>query len=167
MTLINWLKANAGRHLEALVIAGVLVVTGRLWLQEHDARLQSDAAVKTAQSTIDGLRQQQGAVEKAAKVQVTILQKQADAVRTAPEAVQSLQTPTAALADAVAPLDVTTVPDAPERVAVNALPLYADLNTCQQDALSLGACTKSLDLQKQIMKRLTMRMITVPVARRV
>ncbi len=148
--LIDWLKANAGKHIEALVIAGALIFVGRLWLQEHDARLQADATVKTAQTTIDAIKQQQTAVRQTAAKEVIVLQKEAAAVKTPAQAVTALTRPSADMAPVVAPLEVTALPDAPDQVAVEALPLDKVLNGCRQDSVNLTACTKELSLEKQI-----------------
>lgn len=149
-TILNWLKANAVKHLEALAIAGALVFAGCMWLREHDARIQADAQVKTAQSAIDGLQKQQAQVAQAAKSQVVILQKEAAAVQTPAQAITALQSPALPVPANSAPLDVTALPSAPDKVAVSALPLFQDLNTCKQDEVNLGACTQELTIQKQI-----------------
>jgi hypothetical protein len=145
--ILTWLKANAAKHVEAIIIASALIFVGRMWLQEHDARTKADATVKTAQVQIDTLAKQQTATAQAAKVEVTILQKQADAVKTAPQAVQALQKDPEV--KAVLP-SLTTVPDAPDTVKVNALDLFKGVNQCEQDAVNVGACTKELTIQKQI-----------------
>lgn len=146
-SIVNWLKANGAKHLEALVIAGALVFGGRAWLQEHDARLQADTQVKSAQSAIDSLKAQQNTVRQEADKQVIVLQKEAAAVQTAPQAIQALQKDPEVKA-ALPTLE--TVPNAPDQVQVNALDLFKGVNKCEQDAVNLGACTKELDLQKQI-----------------
>ena len=145
--LLNWLKANTGKHLEALVIAGAIVFVGRIYLQEHDARLRADAEVKTAQTEITDLQKQQSAVQQAAKTQVVVLQQKAAEVKTAPEAVTALQSD-AQVKTALPSL--TQLPDAPDQLKVNSLELFRGVSKCEQDAVQLGACTKTLDLQKQI-----------------
>jgi hypothetical protein len=141
---MNWLKANAGKHIEALIIAGALVFFGRLWLQEHDARLQADAADKTAETTIASLQKQQTQVTQAAKIQVVQLQAAAQAVQTPAEAFKALPE-----VEPV-PLHADTLPTEPERATVDVLPLYQTLNACKQDAVNLAACTTTLDLEKRI-----------------
>ena len=145
--LINWLKANAGKHIEALVIAGALIFVGRMWLQEHDARLQADTQVKTAQAAIDTLKQQQSVIAQAAKVQIVTLREQAATVQTPVQAVQALQKDPEV--KTVLPT-LETVPDAPDMVKVNALDLFKGVNQCEQDAVTATSCTKELDIQKQI-----------------
>ena len=142
--IINYLKTTAGKHVFFIVLAVVAFIVGRSWLQEHDARLQADATVKTAQTTIDTLAKQQTATAQAAKVEVTVLQKQADAVKTPLEAAKALPTVE------TQPLNAVSLPDAPTKVSVDVMPLFQSLSTCKQDAVNLGACGKELDIEKQI-----------------
>lgn len=147
---MNWIKTHLSTHVGYLVVIGVVLLAGRLWLQEHDARLRADAQVKAAQSTIDTLKQQQTEVSNAAKSQVIVLQKEAAAVQTPAQAVKALAAPVPELQPVSAPLNTEVLPDAPDRVSVEALPLYQTLNSCKQDAINLGACSKELDFQNQI-----------------
>ncbi|HZP06752.1 MAG TPA: hypothetical protein VFB43_17770 [Terracidiphilus sp.] len=144
--MIEWLKANAGKHVEALVIAVALVFGGRLYLQEHDARMQADAQVKAAQTAIDSLQKQQTAVQTQAAKEVVVLQERAASVQTAPQAVQALQSDPQV--KAVLP-DLAALPDSPN-VSVNSLDLFKGANQCEQCAVNLAAEQKQLDLQKQI-----------------
>jgi hypothetical protein len=149
---VTWLKANAGKHTEAIVVAVVLFLGARLWLQEHDARLAADATVKTAQTAIADLQKQQAAVAQVAKVQIVQLQSAAAAVRTTPEAITDMPTvtPTATQSNPAPELDAEALPDAPNKVSVDAVPLYLDLNACKQDSVNLAACSKELSIQKDI-----------------
>jgi hypothetical protein len=143
----EFLKTNAGHIIGFLLLAVVVGVIGHSWLAEHDARLIADGQVKAAQAAIDTLKGQQTAVTKAAQVQVTVLQREAEAVKTAPEAIASL--PSVTPTDS-APLQPEAIPDAPDRASVLAVPLYQDLNSCKQCTVNLDAETKKLDLQVQI-----------------
>lgn len=144
--ILTWIKNNAGKHVEAIVIAGALVLAGRVYLQEHDARLKADAEVKTAQSTIADLQAQQNAVAKDTAAKLAPLQAQAKAVQTPAQAVAAVTAPSWEPVQ----LQAEAIPDAPERVSVEALPLFQNENECQQNAVNLTACQKTLDLQKQI-----------------
>jgi hypothetical protein len=148
--LIDWLKTNGAKHAEAIAIAAVLVFCGRMWLLEHDARLSADTKVKAAETTINTLEKQQSVTAQAAKVTVTVLQKEADAVKTPEEATAALQAPAKDVAEKVTPLAVEAVPDAPSRVSVLSAPLYTEVNSCQQCSVKLDAAQKELDIQKQI-----------------
>lgn len=148
--ILTYLKTTASAHLVIIGLAVVGFVFFRSFMAEHDARLQADTTVKSAQTQIQSLQAQQATVTKDAAVTVTVLQKEAAAVKTPVQAVQALQTPAPDMAETVAPLEVAALPDAPGRVSVNALPLNQDLNTCRQDAVNLGACTSTLGLEKQI-----------------
>jgi hypothetical protein len=138
-----FLKANAGHVIGFLLLVAV-VIGFRSYMAEHDARLVADGQVKTAQATIETLKQQQNNVTKAAQVQVTVLQKEAAAVKTAPEAIASLPSVSAV------PLEPEALPDEPLKVAVDAVPLYQELNSCKQCTVNLDASTKKMDLQLQI-----------------
>jgi hypothetical protein len=142
--ILNWLKTYAATHVGYLVIIGVVLFAGRMYMQEHDARVKADATVKTAHTAIDGLQKQQSVTAQTAKVEVTVLQKQAEAVRTTPEAVAALPSVE------TQPLNAEIVPDAPSRVAVDAVPLFQELSVCKQCSVKLDAAGKELDLQKQI-----------------
>ena len=131
-----WLKENAAKHIEALIIAGALVLFVRVYLQEHDARLRLDDAVKT-------LTAQQSANDKTATAKVVVLQKAAAAVRTAPEAKAALPTV------APAALSVQEDPADVDRVTVEAVPLYETLNLTAQNTVKLAACETDLTLEKQ------------------
>lgn len=146
-TILQWLKTEGGKHLEGLIIAAVLVFGGRMWLQDHDARIQADAKVNAAQSTIDGLKTQQGTVEKAAAAQVIVLKQEAATVQTPAQAVIALEKDPEVKA---ALPSLASVPNAPDEVQLNALDLFKGVNKCEQDSVNLGACTQELSIQKQI-----------------
>jgi len=150
--IITYLKTKAGAHLEALVIAGVLILLGHSWLAEHDARLAAAATVQVEQTQIDGLKAQQSAVTKAATVQLVQLQAAAAKVTSAPEAIAAIAavTPAATPTNPAPELDAVPVPDAPTKTEVNAVPLYEDLNACKQTEIKLDACVQTLNLQTRI-----------------
>jgi hypothetical protein len=142
--LIDWLKTYAATHVGYIVIVAVVLFAGRLYLQEHDARVRAEDTVKTAQTAIQGLQKQQSAVAQTAKVEVTVLQKEAAAVKTAPDALAALPNVTDR------PLNAEPVPDAPSKVSVDAVPLFQELSICKQCGVNLDAKTKELDIEKQI-----------------
>jgi hypothetical protein len=141
---MNW-KEWAAQHVKALAIAGALVFAGRIYLQDHDARLKADETVKTAQATIDGLQKQAQAVQAVAARKVVILQKEAATVKTGPQALEHL--PELDMPE----LRPEPMPD-PERVSVQVVPLYQDLNACKQCSIELEATKQALELQTAISK---------------
>lgn len=145
--IITYLKTTATKHILfiAVVVAGFFI--GRAYLAERDARAKAEATVKTAQTQIDTLAKQQTATAQAAKVQITVLQKAAEAVQTAPQAVKALETDNA-VKDVLPSMAV--LPDAPGKVSVDALELFKGVNKCEQDAVTATSCTQELTLQKQI-----------------
>jgi hypothetical protein len=146
-TLIAWLKTEGSKHLEALIIAGAIILVGRALLQEHDARLAAEAKIAAAQTTIDGLKAQQANVQKAATAQVVVLRQEAAAVQTPVQAVTALEKDPEVKA---ALPSLASVPDAPEAVQLNALDLFKGVNACEQNEVNLNACSQELTLEKQI-----------------
>jgi hypothetical protein len=142
--ILNYIKTSAGRHVFAIAVAVLGFIVGASWLQEHDARLKAEVTVKAAQEQINTLQAKKGDVDKAAKTQIVILQKEAAAVNTPKQAIDALPSVT------TAPLAPVPVPDLPDDVAVNAVALYKNLNACKQDAVNLAACSAKLDIQGQI-----------------
>lgn len=128
----------------AAIIAAFLLLAGHSWLQEHDARLLAEATVKQSEAQITVLQAQQKQVDAAAKVKVTALQNRAEEVKTAPEAIAALPEVTDA------PLKPEPLPDAPDAVKVDAVPLYQALNTCDQDKTNLEACAAKLGDEQKI-----------------
>jgi hypothetical protein len=148
---MNFLKTNAGHFIGAALF--VLAAFGfHLWLQEHDARMAAENTVKTAQAQIDSLKTQEATVAQTARVQIVTLQKDAAAVKTTPEAIKELSSveTTPLNAEALPLPGQPPLPDAPGKVAVDAVPLYQDLNACKQDAVNLAACTSEQSLQTKI-----------------
>jgi hypothetical protein len=141
--LIDWLKANAAKHIEALVIAGALIFAGRMWLQEHDARLNADLHVQQAEDSISKLLVEQDHVEKNTQTKVVILRDKLAEVDTPAKAI-------VAIPEQAPELKAEPLPDAPDMVAVKAVPLFKDLNKGQQCAVELEGCQQSLALQKAI-----------------
>lgn len=142
------------RHGVWMCILAAVVTAGSIaFVNEHNTRLQADAKVKAAQAEIVDLQKQQSAVREAATAKVVILRKQAATVDTPEKAVAALIAPTPeekAVPVEAAPLAVSVIPDAPGRVAVDALPLYQTVNACRQDVVQLNACTQELSLEKAI-----------------
>lgn len=142
--ILTYLKESAGRHLFGIAVAVGLLIAGRSYLAEHDARLIAEQTIKTAQVQIDSLQKQSAVITQAGQQKVMVLQKQAEAVKTPAQAIAAL--PAVSTVD----LHPAALPDAPSAVQVDALPLYQELNTCKQDAVNLGVCGANLDIEKQV-----------------
>jgi hypothetical protein len=138
---VNW-KEYAKQHLPALAVAAVIVFGGRMWLQDHDARLKAESTVKQAEEAVRGLQARQTAIQKTTASRLVVLHDKAVQVDTPAKAIQ-------ATAETAPELAATALPDA-ERVSVKAEPLYQDLNKAAQDRVSLAGCEDSLALQKAI-----------------
>jgi hypothetical protein len=144
---INFLKT----HLFYILLIAGMVLAGRMWLQEHDARVLAEQTVKARESDVKVLQsnivtvtQQMQANDAKAASSIAALQK----------ALASVKTPTQAIAAIPSvsdlPLHSRVAVDNPTQVSVDALPLFQELNECKQDAVQLQACTMDLASQKQI-----------------
>jgi hypothetical protein len=147
---MNFLKTNAG-HVLGAILAVVAIIVFHSWIAEHDARIKAEDAIKTAQTQIAGLEQQQTQTASQAAVQVTTLQKQAKAVVTVKQAEDALPTVETDLhPEALPDPNAAPLQDASQKIAVDAVPLYQELNSCRQCSVNLGAAQTELALQKQI-----------------
>lgn len=124
-----------------LLLVGIGVTS---FVQEHDARLKAEQTLKESANVVTGLKAQVDAVDKAGKVQIAKLQKQATTVKTPAQAIQAIPDLSAL------PLNVRPAPGLPNAVIVDTLPLFEDLNKCKQDAVNLGVCSTKLDLEQKI-----------------
>lgn len=134
--MIQYLKT----HVFYVALLLVLLVAGRSWLLEHDARLLSDQQAKISDSRVQALYQQIEANKAAAHAAIDTLQKQAAAVKTASQAIIAIPDVS------TLSLNSRPLPDNPNQVAVDAIPLYQTLNQCKQDAVELNACKANAKL---------------------
>ena len=126
----------AKQHIGPLLLAVALILVGHLWLVQHDANLLADNTVKMAE-------QQVKKVDADAKAKVTVLRKKAQAVKTPEQAVENIPD----VADL--PLHPVQSMTAPDKVEVDAVALYQNLNKCKQDGVNLAACSQKLELKQQ------------------
>lgn len=126
---MNYLKT----HLFYVVLIVVGLICGRVWLQEHDARVLAEQQIKVSEATVKTLQAQivdtQAQADKTIatiKAKVIIVKTPAQAIAAIPE-VSSL------------PLNSRPAPDG--GVTVDAVPLFQELAQCKEDAVQLNACT--------------------------
>jgi hypothetical protein len=150
--IVNYLKTSAGKHVFGIVVAALVLLVGSSWLQEHDRRLMADVTVNQAQLQIDALKQQFAATDAANKMAIAALVRQRAEVKTAPQAVQAIQAE-AKTDTEVQALDVQPLPDAPDAVRVNSVPLFQKLNSCAQCGDNLTAARSDLATQQAIDKQ--------------
>lgn len=136
------------KHFLALV-GGVLfavlsIVAGVSWLREHDSRIVAEQTIKASQERVQTLEQKAADAEKAGQAQIDILKQQAARVRTAPQAIQAIPVITDA------PLNARAIPDMPNAVAVDAVPLYEALNACRVQSVQLGVCGTKLETETAV-----------------
>lgn len=122
-----------------LIIAGVIGF--RLWLSEHDARVQAQSIVKQQEVTVVNLQKQIDAIQAvtAAKVQVVT------------KVVHDAQTPSQVVAAVPqltnVPLAVRTIPGNPVDVVVAAQPLLQVVAEDKTAQIELAACQQTVTLQ--------------------
>lgn len=138
---MNFIKANAG-HIIGAVFFVFFCIGLYSYVQEHDARIRAEDAVKTAETSVTALHANAVTTATTAARAVEVVQRQAAVVTTVPEAVAAL--PAVAPELHAEPLD-KPLADAPVKVAVDALPLFQDLATCRESTIRLNACTTELD----------------------
>lgn len=140
---MNFIK----QHIEALlavVLCAVVVLGLVAYQQEHDARIRAEAVVGVSESRVTQLEQNVKQIQTRGTAQIVALQKQATKVTTAPQAIQAIPV----LTDK--PLNLRTVPELPNAVTVDAVPLFQQLNECKQTAVGLGMCKATVDEGKKI-----------------
>lgn len=144
---MNYIKT----HLFYILMIAGLVVAGRVWLSEHDARVAAEVTVKAdeaqskvLQGSIDELKKSIVDNDSRAAADRAALQHALAAVKTAPQAIAAIPS--------VSDLALNTRPsiDNPTQVSVDAVPLYQELNQCRQNSVSLGACQSDLASEKAI-----------------
>lgn len=139
--LAKFAKEN-GSLIVGLIAAAVLIsLIGILALREHDARLVADTKVELLQSQ----RKDNAAETKAA---VAVIQKRRAEVKTPVQAVKAI--PEVSTVD----LGLQLIPEKPEAVEVQALPLYRELSACREDAVNLAGCRKDVGLADEEIKAL-------------
>jgi hypothetical protein len=143
--ILNSIKTHGATWLLfAVALVGIFT-----YEREHDQRIAADIAVKSATAQIADLQKQSTAVAAAATRQVVVIQQAAAKVQTSQEAVSALVTDTPSNPLTGTTLAPVALPDAPDRVSVEALPLYQDAAICREDQINLGACTKETEIAKQ------------------
>lgn len=143
-TLINYLKTSASKHVFGLVIAAGIVLVGYSWITEHDARILAEQTVKQSQDRIANLQQQSEAIQKAGDAVVAKLKAQRESVKTPTQAIAALPSVSPE------PLSPAALPDAPSRVAVDAVPLFQTLNQCKECSAELATDNAELAIDKEV-----------------
>lgn len=134
--MVNYLKT----HIFYVALIAVGLFLGHVWLAEHDARQLADQQVKISEARVESLQNQINVNQQLANSTIAELKKRAAVVKTVPQAI-------AAMPDvSTLPLNTRALPESPNQVAVDALPLYQTLNQCKQDTVELGACKANAKL---------------------
>jgi hypothetical protein len=142
--IINYLKAQAARHVMGIGISIIVIAVGASWLKEHDARILAEATVKQSQDRVSVLQQDREDIRKAGEAAIAKLQRQAETVKTPAQAIAALPQVSPL------PLNPAPLPDAPNAVRVDALPLFQTLNKCQQCEANLATAQAVIEKDKEI-----------------
>lgn len=139
-----WLETYARTHIFYLVLIAVGVFGAHTWLQEHDARVKAESAIKEQQAVVATLQQQiaTNTAQAAAKVQTV--------VKIVHDAVTPAQVVQAAPLLTDLPLRPRIAIDNPSQVSVDAGPLVTVLGQGRVDAINLAACQSNLTAETAI-----------------
>jgi hypothetical protein len=118
------------------VVAVLIALGGYAWITEHDARIRADATVKASAEKITALQQDKAAVQRTTDAAVTVIQHRAAQVKTPAQAIAAMPTVSNA------PLNARPLPDMPQAVAVDAVPLFQELAACRVTDAKLEGCTE-------------------------
>lgn len=133
-------------HIPAVIIVAALIIGGHSWLQEHDARLQSDMIVQVAQTQVHDLQAQISAVNLAAAQKVQVITKVIHDVKTPTQAVAALPDLT------TVPLNARPAVDSPSQISVDAVGITVALGQAKVDKINLDACTTNTTNLQGIIK---------------
>lgn len=144
--MIEHLKVYAKTHVFYIILIVMGLVGFRAWLQEHDDKVLAQQAVKQSDARVKDLQQQIVDTNAVAAAKVQTVVKIVHDVATPSQAVQAVPQLTNV------PLNIRTVPDNPNQVAVDAVPFVQLLGQCKTDAINLGACTQNYNSCQAIVK---------------
>lgn len=144
---MNYLKT----HIFYIALIAVVMIAGRVWMQEHDARVIAESQAKAAevnskqlQASIDDLKKSISDNDAKTAATISILQHALATVTTPQQAIAAIPSVSNI------PLNTRVAVDNPSQVSVDALPLYQELNECKQDAVKLNSCQNDLTTEKKI-----------------
>jgi len=129
---------------ERIIVGVVVIIMFVSALREHDVRILAEQTVKQSQDRIADLQKQSEDVKKAGDAAIAKLRAQRKEVKTPTQAIAALPSVSPE------PLAPAPLPDAPDRVAVDALPLFQELNQCKQCEANLSTDEAQLQLDKQV-----------------
>lgn len=143
LTLGMWLKAYAKTHLFYIILIAVGVVSFRVWLSEHDARIAADNAVKKALFINEGLQKQIDAIPAQLHAQVQVVTKVVHDAITPSQVVAAIPS----LTDI--PLATRAIPGNQVDVEVAAQPLMQLVGELKTSQIELGGCQQGSVLKDQ------------------
>ena len=131
-------------HLVVIVGVAIALVGVHAWLGEHDARLNSEIAIKGSEAKVSQLEQQIAATNAAAAQKVQVVTRIVHNVATPAEAIAAIPQVTDSA------LNARAIPNNPVQIAVDYLPLIDLLGQAKSDAINLAACTSNLTAETSI-----------------
>lgn len=143
-TPLEWLKTYATTHLFYIVLIVGGILSFRVWLGEHDARVAAENAMNQSQAQIVTLQKQIKDNDTVAAQKVQTIVKVVQAAKTPEQIVQAIPQ----LTDL--PLNTRTIPGDPVDVEVNAQQFVTVLGDLKIAQTNLGACQADLIAEKII-----------------
>lgn len=135
---MEYLRVHLGYIVLILIAAVATHLVFASWRAEHDARLVSEVKVHAAEDQVKSLEQQMQDRDAVAAQQISALRKQAASVKTPVQAIAAIPQVSNV------PLNARVLPDNPQQVGVDAVPLFQELSSCKEQAVTLGACQANL-----------------------
>lgn len=141
--MLTWLEAYAKTHLFYIILIVVGVVSFRVWLQEHDARVAAENVVKQQEAVVVDLKSQIVTANQQAAQKVQVVQRVVKEAVTPSQVVASIPTLTGL------PLETRQIPGNPVDVAVAAQPLMQLAGEAKTAEIQLAACQQVSGLKDQ------------------
>jgi hypothetical protein len=147
-----FIKTPRAHHIMYIMLIVFLIICGRVWLKEHDARIAAENVVKSSEAQVLVLHDQITALRAANDKKVSAIHKQAATIHTPVQAAPVLNEFDARLnARVISPLEVS----------VAAVPLAQDIEACRIDRTNLDACSQELLAQEKITEEKTTEIVAL------
>lgn len=130
----------------AIVLTALLWCGFTAWRAEHDSRLIAETKIAAAEQTVSHLQADIATITADRDAHLAALEKQRKTVTTPTQAITAIPD----LSNV--PLAPRPVPDEINRVSVDALGLFTELNACKQTEIKLDACTQTAAKTADILK---------------
>lgn len=133
-------NAIKSAHTFYIVLGLVCVFGAHEWMAEHDARIRSEFTVKQSEEKVKSLQAELVTTKQATAQKVITIQRVIEKVKTPSDAIAAIPSLS------TLPLNARLVPNLPNAVEVDAIPLAQELATCKIAETKLDGCEKSLTI---------------------